>query len=111
MASSAAQDRAARAAQANVAPVQSVRAELAHHSVAAHGLGQVALGPADLAVHRAAVQDQRVPTALPHVDHVRQDPAGLPAHLGHAQTGRHGARVDRPIRANSLSRSISRGGR
>jgi hypothetical protein len=118
VASSAAQDRAARAAQASVAPDQAVavQAALERHSVAVQGRGQVARALADLvladrAIPFAAVQDQRVPTAQPNADHVLQDPAGPPAHPGHVQIGPRGARVDRPIHASSLSRSISRGAR
>jgi len=66
---------------------------------------------ADLAVPSAAVQDRGVRTAQPHAGHVLQDPAGRPVHPGHAPAGPRGARVDQPIRAKSLSRSIARGGR
>ena len=66
---------------------------------------------ADLAVHSAAVRALRVRTAQPHADHVLQDPAAARARPDHAQADPRGARVDQPIHANLLSRSISRGGR
>jgi hypothetical protein len=107
-ASNVAPDLAAPAAQPSVA--QAVR------SVEAQGQRQAAQpraarAAADLVVLSAAVQDQRVPTALPHAGHVRRDPADPLAHQGRAQAGPHAARVDRPIHANSLSRSSYRGGR
>ena len=59
---------------------------------------------------RSGVAPVQAQAVQPHVDHVLQDPAGLPARPAHALAGPRGARVDRPIRAKSLSRSIARGG-
>jgi len=110
---SAAQDPGVQRRAAQDPAVQPREAQVVR-SVVAQARAQAAQpradrGVADLAVHSAAVRALRVPTVQPRADHVLQDPAAARARPGHAQAGPRGARVDQPIHANLLSRSISRG--
>jgi len=69
-----------------------------------------ALDPPDLTGPPGVGLDPRAQPVQPNAGPVHRIQAALAGHLGRVQTGRRGARVDQPIPANLLSRSIERGG-
>ena len=98
---------AAHVLPAQAAPALAARALPA---LAAPALAAPALAAPALAAPPGVGLDPRAQPVQPNAGPVHRIQAALAGHLGRVQTGRRGARVDQPIPANSLSRSIERGG-
>ena len=96
---------AAHVLRAQAAPALAARVQLVLTALA---FG--ALDPPDLTGPPGVGLDPRAQPVQPNAGPAHRIQAALAGHLGRVQTGRRGARVDQPIPANLLSRSIERGG-